>query len=151
MEYLGFLPEKDDKFLKMLPEIICFASSEMIETIPQAKTYLDNNHYMIGRSTVELKVVVKSTVDFNEFAKWWNNEVDRGSEWFHAQLLFFGIIDIFKCRFVTDLTEQVTDGIHWAHIKIEIDEFYNKRLDPNVNYVLTCGDIIHCNEVLECI
>ena len=151
MEYLGFLPEKDDKFLKMLPEIICFASSEMIETIPQAKTYLDNNHYMIGRSTVELKVVVKSTVDFNEFAKWWNNEVDRGSEWFHAQLLFFGIIDIFKCRFVTDLTEQVTDGIHWAHIKIEIDEFYNKLLDPNVNYVLTCGDITHCNEVLECI
>jgi hypothetical protein len=152
-EYLGdgFLPEKDDSYLKDLPKIICFASSEMIETIPQGTEYLDRRYVMKGNATVELKVVISSEVDFNHFAKWWNTEVDRGSDWFHAELLFFGVVDVFKCRFISDLTHNVTDGINWGHVKLEIKEFYNKLLDPNVNYVLTCGDITHCSEVLECI
>ena len=153
MVYLGYgyLPEKDDKYLKDLPNIICFASSQMIETIPRATEYLDNRLIMKGRATVEMRVVVKSSVDFHDFAMWWNTEIDRGSDWFHAQLLFFGIIDIFKCRFVSHLVEEVTDGVHWAKVKIEIDEFHNKLLDPSVNYVLVCGDLTDCSEVLECI
>ena len=151
MAYLGFNPEKDDTYLKRLPSIICFASSEMKEYIPRATEYLDKQYVSHGRPTVEFRVVVSNTVKFNKFALWVRKDVDRGGSWFHAQLLFFGIIDVFKCRFVSDLTEEITDGVHWGRVKIEIDEWRNKLLDPNVNYVLTCGDITDCRNTLECI
>ncbi len=153
MAYLGkgFIPEKDDTYLKQLPKIFCFNSEEMTELIPRATKYLGNSNYSFGRPTVELKVVVRSEADFKILGEFFRTDVDRGSDWFHAQLLFFGIIDVFRCRFVTDFKEEVTDGVHWSHVKIEIDEFYNKLLDPGVNYVLTCGDLISCAEILECI
>ena len=151
--YLGgdFLPNKDDIYLEILPTIVCFANEEMHEVIPRGKDFLGNRAIMEGRPTVEFKVVVKNEINFHDFAMWWNNQVDRGSDWFYAELLFFGIIDVFKCRFVSHLVEEITDGVHWSHVKIEIDTFYNRLLDPSVKYILTCGDITSCAETLECI
>ncbi len=134
-----------------LPSTICFAKDEITEVIPQGKSYLGAEIHFVGNATVEFKMVVTRDVDFEDFARWWNEEVNRGSDWFYAQLLFFGIIDVFKCRFVSDLIGQVTDGIHWGYVKLEIDDIDFDLLDPTVEYVLICDDIISCDAVLECL
>ena len=150
-EYLGFLPEKDDKYLIDLPKIMCFAGEGMKCAIPIATEYLNSRTYMKGRATVRAKFIIRSDVNFHDFALWFNNEVNRGSFWFHTELLFFGIIDIFKVRFITNIEEQMTDGVRYGTVAIEIDNFYNKLIDPNVHYILYCDDLTSCSEILECI
>ena len=151
MAYLGYLPEKDDKFLASLPKIMCLVGEGYSCTIPVAVDYLNDKHFRIKKATVKAKFIIRNDIDFHTFANWFNQEVNRGSFWFHTQLKFFGVVGVFRCRFISNISEESVDGIKFGTVNLEIDNFYNMLIDPTVNYMLYCDDITSCSEILECV
>jgi len=152
MPYLGegYLPEKDDKILEQLPSILCLSGDSLIEEIPRATAYINNKHVPFGRPTVKLRAMIHKGVDVDELGKWFKKNIDSGMDWFHAEILFFGVKDVFKCRFINHLKTETVGGLNIAHLELEVDAFHNRFVKVGQTYVLFCDNLIECEAVLNC-
>jgi len=151
MGYLGgYLPEKDDFYLPKLPTYLCLTMGGIQEEIFRGIEYLDGRVVSSTKPTVKATGVVANAVNLDDFGKWFQNKVNTGRFWFHAELLFFGVRDVYRVRFINDLKVIREDMLNIVHLELEIDMFYNHFIDPTETYILFCDNLIECNEVLNC-
>lgn len=102
-------------------------------TAPQKKKYLGGKTLLLDDATLEITVLLPSTLDTTLFLEWWITELNFGTEDFAINIPYFGITKDWLVVATNKITENLKGGNYRSvGLKLKIKEDIETAMNNNV-------------------